>query len=157
MSFFSFFFFFSVVFSYVQLCSVVFSYIQLCLSFLVTYLHARHGHLNASVEGLGTGLGEHLVVDAVLALLLGQDVAEVLVHVLGEERCEGCHGLGESEQDLEEDVQGHLGIGITGLEAAAVEANVPVGQLAYERQQAGHHCVQSVGCMVGMSQFLFGL
>jgi hypothetical protein len=59
---------------------------------------------------------------------LGDVGKKAEVYVVGDERCEGRETAAKGVQDLKQRVQGMLGVleAVLTLEAAAVEANVPV-------------------------------
>jgi hypothetical protein len=68
------------------------------------------------------------------AKFLGDVRKKAEVDVVGDERCEGRKAAAKSIQDLEQRVQGVLGVlkTVLALKTATVEANVPVGGVVNE-------------------------
>jgi hypothetical protein len=94
-----------------------------------------------------------LALQILLQLSLGDVRAELLVDVVGKERCERCEATAEGEDDLEEGVQSVKRVinTILSLQTTTVEANVPVCGVVDELKQTGNDGVQAVSYVMSVS------
>ena len=112
-------------------------------------LHALHAALDVGVVELLADLGEGEEVHGagVLGLEVLGDVGEELeVDGVGEEGGEGSETTAESVEDLEKGVESVEGVveTVLALETLAVEADVPVGGVVDELEEAGDDSVKAV-------------
>jgi hypothetical protein len=72
------------------------------------------------------------------AELFGDVWQEAKIDVVGDERCEWGETTAKSKQDLEQSIEGMLGIfqTVLALETATVESNVPVGSVVDELRES---------------------
>ncbi|KAH9399125.1 hypothetical protein TYRP_018028 [Tyrophagus putrescentiae] len=111
-------------------------------------LHDRLHQGDLPLDGLVNQLLGHRRQQAVHRQLhtVHQHLAQVLKHRLGDEGREGRHHLHQAEEDAEEGVQGEAGVrpaGVAALQAAAVHAHVPVGEVVDELDQARDYGVEA--------------
>ena len=112
-------------------------------------LHALYAALDVGVVELLADLGEGKEMHGagVLCLEILGDVREELeVDGIGEEGGEGGEATAEGEEDLKEGVESVEGIveTVLALETLAVEADVPVGGVVDELEEAGDDSVKAV-------------